>query len=184
MLCKDKYIENYVWNKIYAKNLFERERFPVGKNFEDIAIMYKLFLKANKIVVLSHHFKYFYFQRRNSIINTKTFKNALDCFEHYWLRYKDLKDNPLIDRQGLCISTLSTFVNIRSYFPFQYNRRAEFFEEKFKMFLTENKNMSKYSLKKSQRLYLRLPFPVFFLLYNDFTRMIMNFLKKVVGTKS
>jgi glycosyltransferase involved in cell wall biosynthesis len=178
MLLEDKYIENYVWNKIYTRKLFEKERFPLGKNFEDIAIMYKLFLKANRVVVLSEYFKYFYFQRKNSIVRKKSFKNAFDCFENRWLRYEDLKNDALIDRQALYISTLSAFINIHTDFPFQYASRAAFFEEKLKIFLAENKSLNEYPLNKSHWLYLRLPFLLFSLLYNDFTRIIMNSLKR------
>jgi glycosyltransferase involved in cell wall biosynthesis len=180
MLLEDRYIENYVWNKIYTRKLFEKERFPLGKNFEDIAVSYKLFLKANKVVVLSKYFKYFYFQRKTSIIRSKTLKNALDCFENYWLRYEDLKNNALIDRQAICTSTFSAFINIRTDFPLQYAKYAAFFKRKLKLFLAENKNLNNYPLTRSQRLYLQLPFPLFLLVYNGFTRMIMNFLKKTV----
>jgi glycosyltransferase involved in cell wall biosynthesis len=184
LLLEDKYIENYLWNKIYTRKLFEKERFPLGRNFEDIAVMYKLFLKANKIAVLPEHFKYFYFQRKTSIVRSKLFKNALDCFENSWLRYEDLKNNPLIDRQALCISTLSSFMNMHTDFPFRYAKLSAFFEEKFKTFLAENKDLNGYPLNKSHRLYVQLPFPLFFLIYNDFTRMIMNFLKRAVFQRS
>jgi glycosyltransferase involved in cell wall biosynthesis len=183
MLLEDKYIENYVWNKIYTRKLFEKERFPLEKNFEDIAISYKLLLKANKIVVLSEHFKYFYFQRKTSIMKSKTFKTALDGFKNYWLRYEDLKNNALIDRQTLCVSTFSIFINIHTDFPFQYAKDAAFFKGKLEIFLAENKNLNEYPLKGSQRLYLQLPFPLFFLVYNDFTRTVINLLKEAVFQK-
>ena len=36
--------------KLYKRGLFEGLRFPVGKNVEDNFLMYKLFLKANRVV--------------------------------------------------------------------------------------------------------------------------------------
>ena len=37
-LIKDKIIRNYVWEKLYKRELFNNLRFPVGKSFEDAAL--------------------------------------------------------------------------------------------------------------------------------------------------
>ncbi len=62
------------WGKLYKKSLFDNIRYPKGKICEDLPITYKLFARANKVVIgKSKH--YFYLQRENSIIYSK-FKPA------------------------------------------------------------------------------------------------------------
>lgn len=56
----------YAWNKIYKKKLFNNIEFPVGKCFEDIVTIYKLFQQASKIIYLREEL-YFYRRRNNSI---------------------------------------------------------------------------------------------------------------------
>jgi hypothetical protein len=174
LLLEDKYIENYAWNKLYVKDLFTNLRFPTGKVFEDIFINYKLFLRADKTAVMADHFKYYYRQRKGSIMKTRAFKGGRDAFEATWLRYQDLKNNPLVDRGLLCVSMLSCFMNLRSEWPFRYSTA---FRKRFRRFLAENKTLNEYHLHKSHKLYLRLPFPVFMLLYNGVTRRIGNIVK-------
>ena len=51
-LIEDKIIQNYIWEKLFKRELFTELRFPVGWSFEDIALCYKIFHKARKIVLL------------------------------------------------------------------------------------------------------------------------------------
>lgn len=66
-LFKDKLIKNYAWNKLYKKELFTNIRFPIGRFFEDIAVIYKLFNQASKVVLICES-KYHYLLRHDSII--------------------------------------------------------------------------------------------------------------------
>lgn len=51
-LAEDKTIRNYLWDKLYRRELFGTDlRFPEGRWFEDIAIMYRLFHRAKRIAV-------------------------------------------------------------------------------------------------------------------------------------
>lgn len=77
---------NYVtaWGKLYRKELFNNIRFPEGKINEDLYIMYKVYLSANKIVYNDSEL-YFYRYREDSIMNKKlTYKNfdELEAFEN------------------------------------------------------------------------------------------------------
>jgi glycosyltransferase involved in cell wall biosynthesis len=174
LLLEDKYIQNYAWNKLYVKDLFTNLRFPTGKVFEDIFINYKLFLRVDKMAILADHFKYYYRQRRGSIVNTKSFKGRMDAFEATWLRYQNLKDNHLVDKESLFINMLRRFIKLHLAFSFRYSKA---FKKRFRRFLAENKTLNEYHLNKSHKLYLRLPFPVFLLLYNGVTRRIGNIVK-------
>lgn len=78
-LCELMYQKSFLyafWGKIYKKSLLDDIRFPVGKLFEDVAIMYKIFSKANHIVY-SDAKLYGYLHRDNSI-TTKAFTKR-DC---------------------------------------------------------------------------------------------------------
>lgn len=63
-------IGNYAWNKIFKRKLFNDIRFPVGKQYEDIAVMYKCFQLASDIY-LYNDYLYFYRQRVNSILHVE-----------------------------------------------------------------------------------------------------------------
>lgn len=71
MLCQDKEINNYVWGKLYKKELFASIRFPEERAMcEDMAILYKVFYLARKI----YHIQapaYYYLVRTDSSINSR-----------------------------------------------------------------------------------------------------------------
>ncbi len=68
-LLSTKQFENYVWDKLYKRHLFDKIRFPENELFEDIAIMYKL-LDSSKAVIYESKPKYYYVQRAGSIVNS------------------------------------------------------------------------------------------------------------------
>lgn len=77
---------NYLWNKLYKKSLFNEIIFPYNKIFEDIFVMYKLIEKCRKIII-SPEYKYYYVQRENSIISQHFTARQFDLFESYTERY-------------------------------------------------------------------------------------------------
>lgn len=89
-LILDKKITNHAWNKLYKKDLFENIRYPEGRNMEDIATTYKLFLKSNKIVK-TNQIKYHYIQRSNSIMGQLTKKRINETDLSYSERINYLK---------------------------------------------------------------------------------------------
>lgn len=89
LLIDDK-IQNYVWNKLYHRDLFETIRFPEGKSFEDISIMIEVFEKANGIVYFDSP-KYHYLKRSTSIVNAHSHKTIEDHVEVLTKRYQYLE---------------------------------------------------------------------------------------------
>lgn len=72
-------ITNYVWNKVFARELFDDIRFPVGKIFEDVSIMYKIMLKCDYIFTLD--MKLYHYQiRENSLSCVPSVSQLL----YYW----------------------------------------------------------------------------------------------------
>ncbi|MGN1282524.1 MAG: glycosyltransferase family 2 protein [Limosilactobacillus sp.] len=62
-------IGNFAWNKIYRREIFRDIKYPVGKYFEDLATMYKVFNSAKSIGILNE-FLYYYYQRDDSIMHS------------------------------------------------------------------------------------------------------------------
>ena len=67
-LIEDINIRSYAWDKLYKANLFEGVRYPVGRNYEDIATTHILFSKAKKICHIPQYL-YYYQIREGSISN-------------------------------------------------------------------------------------------------------------------
>lgn len=88
----DEPIYNYVCNKIFDRHLFEGIEFPEGKNFEDIAVMYKLIDKAENVYV-AEHVLYNYLQRDGSITSSyNSLRSIRDRFAVWQERLPFLKN--------------------------------------------------------------------------------------------
>lgn len=94
VLIEDKTVHNYLWDKIYKSSMFKGIRFPIGRAYEDMAIMYKLFAKADKICKIPDCL--YYYQKRSGSISDhfsnreKWYHNCLDMLtakleRHYFL---------------------------------------------------------------------------------------------------
>ncbi len=68
----------FICNKLYKKNLFDKVRFPEGRNYEDLATIYKLYFKAKKIIVTDYTLYYYWLGNSNSITSSSTVKNMTD----------------------------------------------------------------------------------------------------------
>ncbi len=85
-------MSSHTWNKLYRRRLFDGLRFPVGRNYEDIYIMHRIFAGARRVAAVSD-WKYYYRQHSGSIIYTPSIHNLLNRFEAYRQRYEDAKDS-------------------------------------------------------------------------------------------
>ncbi len=72
----NNYVFHAAWDKLYKRELFSEIRFPVGRLFEDAAIMYRIFENAKKIVSTKKQL-YYYIQRQGSISNCSYNKNKI-----------------------------------------------------------------------------------------------------------
>ena len=88
MILDDK-INNYAWNKLYKRELFKNIRFPEGRYFEDIFIMYRIFDLCERISVLDSP-SYHYLQRAESIMGSISFFKELDALEAHKQRYIEM----------------------------------------------------------------------------------------------
>ena len=70
-----QHYDSAVWDKLYHSSLWKVIRFPNGKIYEDVAIMYKVVLSCKKIVTVTN-LLYNYYHREDSIVTSK-FREAL-----------------------------------------------------------------------------------------------------------
>jgi len=82
--------QDYTWNKIYARELFDEIAFPVGRMYEDIATAYLLLDRAGAIAYNPAEL-YFYLQRESSIVHSKNPKIKQDRCRALKERYLYLK---------------------------------------------------------------------------------------------
>lgn len=71
---------NFLWNKLFKKELFMNITFPIGRVYEDIATTYRLLDKATKIGVNTEKI-YFYRQNDESIVHQHNSDRAIKLLE-------------------------------------------------------------------------------------------------------
>lgn len=90
-LADDQVLRSHVWNRLYSARLFHDLRYDVGKTYEDVYIMHRLFLRSN-FVVISNEPLYCYRQRSTSILGTINLKKRLDLFWAYARRQEEISE--------------------------------------------------------------------------------------------
>ena len=93
-LLADRKEKSYCWNKIYRRSLFQNIRFPVGRNYEDIAVMHHIFANADRVVWVPDAL-YEYRFRPDSIIGAFDTKSIHDSFIAFRERYDFAKALPI-----------------------------------------------------------------------------------------
>lgn len=82
---------SYLWNKIIKKSLFNGIKFPKGRNYEDLAVIYQIFDKARSFYK-SDRIYYFYRQNSSSIMHTYSAKNKYDLVISEYELYNFFKE--------------------------------------------------------------------------------------------
>lgn len=108
-------MENYAWNKLYHRSLWDDLRYPKGKNFEDVLTIYKTFMRADRIVQLPDA-KYYYRIRSDSISGSRDFANRIQIYTAFCDRYREAA--PLLPQ-----FRDSLFYRIRRYFCHEVSLR-------------------------------------------------------------
>lgn len=91
-LLYQKQMISSAWGRLFQAQLFREIRFPKGRLHEDVAVLYKLFDAADKIICGSKE-KYYYVQRGDSIVNMGFDRRRMDyiLFTDECIRY--MQDN-------------------------------------------------------------------------------------------
>lgn len=96
-----KNIYAYAWNKLYSKELWENNRYPEGKNWEDTATTYKLLFSVPSISFVDAEL-YYYFQNEDGIVKQEWTPKKLD---HFWALEQVMQD-PMIKEHPQVVKLL------------------------------------------------------------------------------
>ncbi len=132
-------ITNHVCNKLFKISLFNNIKFPVGKKYEDIMVMYKILLKTEKFIASKSQY-YGYMYRDNSITCGCSRGSIEDYINSINTRYKDLIEEKEELREYLTISKMRM--------GYIYHLKAVIAKDK-SLFFSELLNDEYYFLKQS-----------------------------------
>jgi len=89
-LISDTVLRNYLWDKLWRRDLFEGITFPGKQVCEDAAVLWRLFGRANKVVSLPQG-KYHHLEREGSLITVNSLKNRWDMYSVGYERFVEMK---------------------------------------------------------------------------------------------
>ena len=134
LLLKDE-ITNHVCNKLFRKQVFKDIRFPIGRKYEDIGVMYKLILNSDKIIITDGKY-YGYTIRNESITNTVKQEAINDMIYLVNERYNELsKRNMYFEEliksrmRYIYIYHLKAVLNQEIYYSKTLNQEYLFFKK-------------------------------------------------------
>ena len=161
-------LTNFLWNKLFKKELFNNIKFPKNMIYEDMYVMPKIIEKTTKIVY-TNQILYGYFQRENSYVNSFDEDKNKNYFLVINNVYNDLKKYNFLDKE------LKNYKVFSIYSAFLQAAKSnalysDFMKEKHKEYKKEFKYLNKKVKLKRKLLY--------YLLYLD-----INIFKKVVDLR-
>lgn len=92
LLLKNDALQNYCCDKLFCSDIWNGVVFPESSTFEDIAVMYRLFERAQKTVCLPE-IKYHYLQRAESIVHNASLENRLNHYRAAENRYQEMRES-------------------------------------------------------------------------------------------
>lgn len=123
-----KEIVTSAWDKLYKRELFREIRYPLGRALEDLFTTYKLFDKADKIV-MTYRKEYHYRVRMDSLLNSYSIKSQNDADDalvevEAFVKEKYPELQPAVN--SMYVRTNFSFLrhNIESEFNKEYAKKA------------------------------------------------------------
>ena len=90
-------MDGYAWGKLFRSSLFRGIRFPVGRVYEDVRVIWEVVGRAELTLLLPDALMH-YRMRRGSIAHAFSHKYILDCWEAYLWRCKRARERyPQLD---------------------------------------------------------------------------------------
>ena len=99
----------FAWNKIYQRECFDGVRFPKGKLFEDIILMYEMFKKTDTIIYVKQPL-YFYRMRKGSITKAAFTQRNFHLLESIDYVLNDSRELTGLDMDRITLGYLSYFM--------------------------------------------------------------------------
>lgn len=158
-----KEIDNSAVDKLYKRILFDHIRFPIGKYYEDIGTVYKLFIASNNIVHIKNPL-YHYVMREQSISHERYSEKQLDSLYMTKEAVNDImRLYPQLKEYATAYYALELVTTIRQIYHSlgkeeiytKYNSIFEEYCENFKLFIC-NRHIP--FLKKIMMIFIRYRF--------------------------
>ena len=123
-LLDDQTLQNFLWDKLWKRELFDDVVFPEGRVFEDISVIFGILERTKKVVCLPEA-KYHYRQRIGSITTELSLKNKMQCYLAMKQRLSQPSDRWPQFREKLQIKCVTTGISVWCvyYFSSREERR-------------------------------------------------------------
>lgn len=92
LLVQDETMRSYLCDKLFRRELFEGLSFPLGRDFEDVAMVYRLFYRALRVARVDAPYYHYIFHGDNLVLSKRLSKHI-----DYWLAARERYDF-LVDR--------------------------------------------------------------------------------------
>lgn len=107
-------IANYACNKLYRRELFAPNvRYPVGKAYEDVRTMYKLFRKCRRVVTVPE-IGYYYRRHSESITGSGQLKNRIEAVLSRAERFEEISESYPLQRDFMLKNTFEYVFPLRT----------------------------------------------------------------------
>ena len=166
------------WGKLYKAELFEKIRFPKGKLYEDLAVVFDIINLSNKIVVTNTPL-YKYFIRSGSIMQSTFNKKHLDEIEIIETAMSRVKEiHPEYDEYIRARLIYSYFVVLRRILLVDSNdSNLKNYKEELKVKIKNNSKGLYWSKKVKKNLKLKL-------LFYKFGEDVFMFFQKIADRRN
>ena len=88
-LLENRNLDDALYDKLWKRQLFQGISFPTGRTYEDLATVYRLLEKAERILCLPEQ-KYHYRRRSGSIVGDTSLPNRMNHYLAAQARYEDM----------------------------------------------------------------------------------------------
>lgn len=121
-ITSQEYFGNYFCNKMFSKGLFENITFPEGALYEDIALFYKVLLRADSVAIVGRSL-YHYFQGNSvAITKNRSMRYRYEYVKAQKKRWKDLVSLSLdINLSQIALESLHSIVFLCASNDFECN---------------------------------------------------------------
>ena len=82
---------DFVWNKLYKRELFRDVRYPLGRMMEDQGTTYRIFQQCSKVAYRPVPL-YYYYQRPDSILHRRNMKFYEDKLDMGYQKYQAIRE--------------------------------------------------------------------------------------------
>ena len=144
------------WGKLYRASLFKDIKFPKGMNYEDYAIVYKVFSNSNK-VAFGNAKKYYYVIRSGSIMKSKFDSKNMELIDiSNDVTEFIIKKYPNLKKAAISRKIYSNIELLYSILMSDDRNIYKEFEEKVFKNIEKDKNIVLYDRKSRKNLKLKI----------------------------